>query len=415
MVTPKRPWRRVAACLATSVFLMGSGFTDRPPGPPLKLKFTSPKADQARSTLFTTQWPLTLRMEIPRSVAFISTTEGGKGRRTAWVYSDPDGCLDVSDFRISGPIPYEEGCAGPDEKWVEATNERDDINFAVNNSGTRSDQNGNFVIRELMKDDPFNSATKLLNVQYYIDDNNKAKLVPRPRTGGDIEDGLGWGADDDWPGLVLMSDTGAAKVLDFDLQKPNGTQYIRNMAGLMQEVSSELLDRSHRSSVTGHAQVLAGMFEPVAVFDLSIDPAGPYGGFDFVRSVDGGPVEGFNTDVMLGNNTETTVALLETISPVDIVVRAVVVEGTAPDFIADMDGNGKYTQRDLQMMGFTPISNQTTLKTRLEFEALLSFPVGTINCPHRNLIFLDLDGDGSNGDPNCGGTSSVRRGTRVPR
>ena len=39
--------------------------------------------------------------------------------------------------------------------------------------------------------------------------------------------------------------------------------------------------------------------------------------------------------------------------------------------------------------------------------------VGQLSTP--SLAIGDLDGNGKNGDPNCGGTSSVRRGTRVPR
>ena len=408
---------RFGMTIFTTLFLVG---TTSAASLPLKLEIVAPETN-GRSVLFTTQWPLTLKLEIPTSVAIISTIEGGLGRRSAWVYDDPDGCLDARTFRITGALPFEEGCKGPDEKWVEVTNERDDIDFAgfdKNGKPAGFDKNGNFQIREELKDDAFGSTGDLLlNIQYYLDDKAKAKKMQRPKTGGDFEDGLGWGADDDWPGLVVMSDTGAAKVLDFDLRKPKGMQYIRNMAGLMQGVTSELLDSSGNTTVTGHTQVLAGMFEPVVVVDLNLDPNGPYGGFDFVRSVDGGEPKGFNTDIDIvpNNQNAITSVLLQTVSPVNIGLKTVVVEGTAPDFVADMDGNGQFNQADLVMMGYTPISNEASRKIRLEFDAVINLPADGINCPHRNLIYLDLDGNGDNGDPLCSGTSSSRKSTRVPR
>ena len=55
-------------------------------------------------------------------------------------------------------------------------------------------------------------------------------------------------------------------------------------------------------------------------------------------------------------------AILATYPDVNVTVRAVVVEGQAPDFIDDLDGNGKYTAQDVQLAGYVLLSNEATIQ-----------------------------------------------------
>jgi hypothetical protein len=93
---------------------------------------------------------------------------------------------------------------------------------------------------------------------------------------------------------------------------------------------------------------------------------------------------------------------------VNVTVRAVIVEGQAPSFIDDLDGNGVYTSRDLQLAGYTLLSNQATLQIHAIQNDVLSEFV-PFKCPAA-ILAGDLDGNGLTGySCNTGNARSIRR------
>ncbi len=96
-------------------------------------------------------------------------------------------------------------------------------------------------------------------------------------------------------------------------------------------------------------------------------------------------------------------------------VRAVVVNGEAPDYIHDMNGDGAYTAVDVRMAGYELVTNEVMINLRLVHENLLTEAPDS-KCPPRTLIHTDLDGDLDRGElPECLLTSGSTRGRRVPR
>ncbi len=92
------------------------------------------------------------------------------------------------------------------------------------------------------------------------------------------------------------------------------------------------------------------------------------------------------------------------------------VEGTAPDFITDVNMDGRFTKSDLTLDGYTLLSNVAQYKIR-EIRAH-NIEASEDRCPPTGmLIAKDLDG----GDPVAAGdiyscsTGSARSGRRIPR
>ena len=413
----------IGALIATLVST--NAWADHDHGPPVRLSIDAPNSGHFEGLTTPTGWSLIVRAEAPRSIAIVESPEEPTqpvGRREAIVLTDRDGCIDMRHFPIIRQgIPYQD-CNGPDETFMEFTTERID-NFDLIDSNT-----GNFRVRDLMIDNPF-VAGALLNKPYLRNTAGQIIPVPRPQTGGTPQiggvpnenctlttpqvagcDGFGFWADDDWVGLVIMSDLGAARVFDVDFNRTLGP-VIRNMAGFTNSVSQELLTRRGGSAVVGWMQVIAGMFEPIALIDLDVaDPA-----VDFLRRLESGPVEEFNFVGVPQNDDDVLREISSTYGSYDVDVRAVVVEDIAPSFIRDMNGDGRYTIADLRRMGYRPQSNEARLKLRVELDVLVTDTVTGRTCPPPSLIYRDLDGNGKDGAINCSGTGGAGRIRTVPR
>jgi hypothetical protein len=373
--------------------------------------------------LATTQWPLTFRIETTKAVGFAVKATADERTREALVLRDPDDCLNlaslVEDFLLPAFDPACES-AGEDETYIQVQNEKFDTFELADNVGT-----GNDVIRSRLVDDPY-VAGGLFNTPYLALKQNKIEAVG-PRTGGPASDdpahpeldGYGFGADDDLSGLVLMVDMGGSRIFDTDFNHAPGV--IRNLAGMINTVSVELLDGRRQTAITASMHPLAGVFEPIAVFDMSVTNP-DYAGFDYLQRVDSAPITAFKLmskipleDDPPSEANEFYDELLSTYYPADLVIHAVVVAGEAPDYIHDLNGDGKFSARDVLMAGYELVSNEVSMNLTVTHDNLF-VDSEDIKCLPRTLIFDDLDGDGLSGEPfKCDGKSGSTRSRRVPR
>jgi hypothetical protein len=373
---------------------------------PVQLSVRLPRARGEQSTLTGGNYTIALQLRVPKAVALVDDLVGGE----AIVIKDPDNCIDMSHFSSIGP--FETCPGGPDESFIAFRSERTDqpAQFDV---CTQS-------VRERLVDDEFDASNILnLNKPYLIAGNVSGSggstdgiLVLRPVgafTGGtaaspsDFEDCYGFASDDDVPGLVLMADVGPLRVFDenFDLV---GSR-IRNFAGMLNSVTIELFDRHAGSSIMAFLRVPEFLLEPITLVDRSIaDP-----NVNLMTRRDSGPVQSFTLDPPPGNKTEEIAAILATYPEIHVTVRAVVVEGQAPDFIDDLDGNGRYTARDVEIAGYVLLSNEETFRIHAIHNDVLSEPVPFVECPVA-ILPGDLDGNGLSGySCNTGNARSIKR------
>lgn len=366
-------------------------------GPPVRIRFLTPDGGHFPALTTSTGWALTLRIEAPGAVAIVETAEPNdtpQSRREAIVLTDPDDCLDMSHFPISNAgQPYHPDCGGADETFLEFTTERFD-SFDLPDSNT-----GNFEIRrDWLVDGAPNAAPPLF-------------LVNRPQTGGSLLDGYGFGPDDDLPGLVIMSNLGPARVFDQNFERATPAA-VRNLAGFLNSVAQELSTKRGGSALTAWMHVPAGLFEPVALFDLDI---GPGGNGQYRRRLESGPVESFTFSSFPASDDALLAEIASGVTPYTIDVRALVVEGYAPTVIVDQNGDGRFTAADLKLMGHKVISNEARLRHQIDFDVLLSETLSGRTCPPQTLVFRDLDGNGRAGAIPCSGSGGAARVRGVPR
>lgn len=367
----------------------------------------------------TTQWPLIFRLESRTAVGFVAKKSQNQ-EREALVLTDPDECFNLSSLLDDlMPSVFDPTCPFEDETYIEVQTEKFDTFEEFDNDTT-----GNDAIRARLVDDKF-SDPEPRNTPYLRMFNGSIKEVG-PKTGGrpdpmvskpDELDGYGYGADDDLASFVIMADVGGARVFDENFDLVPGV--LRNMGGFLNTVSGEELDGRGQTAITASMHILAGVFEPIAVIDADIsDPA--LAGFDYAIRVDSGPITGFNVMApfpppMPGAANEFYDELLSQYYPAEIKIRAVAVNGEAPDFIYDLNGDGRYTARDVQLAGFQLLSNEVEVNLTVTHENLLTLSPDS-KCPPRTFIHGDLDGNMSRGMlPECIATSGASRSRRIPR
>jgi hypothetical protein len=372
--------------------------------------------------LTTTQWPLSFKITSRTAVGFVARRVLNE-EREALVLTDPDECFNlnslVDDLLLTS---FDFACAGliEDELYIEVQTEKHDTFGVFDNDTT-----GNSAIRARLIDDKASDPAPR-NTPYLKLFDGKTKAVG-PKTGGrpdsgaskpDELDGYGYGADDDLASLVIMADIGGARVFDENFDLTPGV--IRNMAGFVNTVSAVDLNGRGATTIRANLHVLAGVFEPIAIIDTNVtDPS--LAGFEYALRVDSGPVTGINldedfpTDVVPGGANAFYDELLSQYYPARVKVRAVVVNGEAPDFIYDMNGDGKYTANDVRLAGYKLLTNEVSINLTLTHENLLTEAPDS-KCPPRTLIHSDLDGNLERGDlPECLLTSGSSRARRAPR
>lgn len=372
--------------------------------------------------LSTTQWPLIFRIESRTAVGFVAKKAQAQ-EREALVLTDPDECLHLGSLLEDlMPSVFDPTCSWEDESYIEIQTEKFDSFGQFDNDTT-----GNNVIRDRLVDEKF-SDPEPRNTPYLRMFNGSVKEVG-PKTGGrppppdpmnpnakpDERDGYGYGADDDLASMVLLADVGGARVFDENFDLVPGV--LRNMAGFFNTVSSEDLDGKRQTAITASMHILAGVFEPIAIIDA--DTANSE--FEYAMRVDSGAPVYFNVlepkPVMPspGDTNPFYDELLSQYYPAEVKIRAVLVNGEAPDFVYDMDGDGRIRARDVELAGYQLLSNEVAISLTLTHVNLLTESADA-KCPPRTFIHGDVDGNGARGTlPECTGTSGAARIRRPPR
>lgn len=401
-----------ASLVAASAF--GSGSTD-----PIKLSVSSPKAKGKVGLLQDDGWHLTFRLRSTTAADYFEVRERFEGGSDfdLLVLENPDDCLDLSHANTVGGA-FEAACpGGADETF---------ITFNIDSAATPrfldkgcsppfSDDLTNTPVTDFVSQGgtvPFTEASKS-----YYSSSLFGRLWPSgPNTedASNVVDCYGYGTDEDLPSLVVMANAGGAKVYDTDLTFD--TTRIRNMAGLLTSVGYELLNKRDETAVVANLFVTNGMFEPQVFVDLGATPlagGAPTTNPTFKYQVDEGPL----TTVNLIGSYDTPAllaAIQEKVGPQRTVkLRAAIVEGPAPAFIDDLDGNGKFNAKDLVLAGYRVLSNQTVTTLNLIERDTLRFEEDGYECPS-NLLYTDLDGDGQASFCQDGDGTS-RSAIRVPR
>lgn len=390
--------------------------------PLLRLSTTSPGAGRGGSVIQDAQWALNFKLRSKTAPGFVEIRERLSGRQDfdVLVLSDPDNCLDLTNVDPMITEPFEAGCpGGADETVIRFRQDPFEVPGLIDSTLGGATGGCGFDISSRLADSPAGALPVDQTSKSYAPRPSGSFRAVGPRTGGfsdDAGDCYGYGADDDLYGLVVMADIGGAQIFGTDLVYV--TTRIRNMAGLLSRVGYELLDKRGRAAITADLVVTDGMLEPVIFVDLGpflISGAGSGGYVDpsFSYRIANGPVQ---TVALQG--TFSDAALLDevraaTTLPYTIDIRSVVVEGDAPDFIDDLDGNGVFDRRDLTAAGYTLLSNQSRLRLDVQPREFLRVEQDAFECP-RNLVYTDLDGDGlAFGCDDGDGTS--RSFMRVPR
>jgi len=372
---------------------------------PITLSVDSPRNLGTRGFLLTTGWNLTFKLEVKSAVALVGQPESSSLGRTAFVIRDPDNCLHMGSF-FNTDEPYEE-CSEltEDELWI------------LYNDFDRC---------SALRDDPFDPNEEFLNKPYLV-------VAPYPGFNGSgniqpVLQGVGPTTDSSFgsdcvgygvgllPGLVVMANIGAARVFDINFERPKFPPFgaaIRNMGGFFNELDIEPLGQNNRSVILAQMDV-HNHFEPIVLLDGSLaDNAG-----ESLARLDSGPI--VFSPFPAGPFTAGLIT--------EVTVRAVVVLGAGPDFIIDMDGNDEFTANDLELSGFTLLSNEVQLDVVTQLSTFTGFPIGTDpngecrlftedgDLPPNPFAYLsDLDDNGEAGRALCSAGSAARTGVRIRR
>lgn len=372
------------APLQTSVTAAAKG-APKPP-PLVKLDIEAPRYNPRLplGTMFSSSgWPIIIRADASGDALGIATNAlpplFPAERQTGYVvFADPDGCLELPPPFDSAGTP----CAGfpSDETYMEFTNDVDQAGLA-DNAGNPG--------RRVALAVPADSGRPVFHA--VGDPNGDFVLEPvdvevGPATGENVNDGFGYGADDDFPGLVLLTPVGNGLVLDADFNRP-AYKVERNLAGFLQWVGYEL------SSATQNTVVHAGMIVPyglVAPLMKTDDCIGALGASPPCTEparfrVDGGPLTQIPGATGPGPFTGSYPLVFE--APT-YELRAFIVSGVAPSTLADINHDGVVSARDATLAGYNVISNEEVVRFH---QVHGTFCGGVVNV---NVFFDDVDGNG---------------------
>lgn len=389
---------------------------------PIRLIVESPNTKQQKSeTLqFRAGWPLTFKLRA-RSDFFFAVRSGGPYPElglTSWlVFQDLDGCPFLGGRFMEGegdPCATEE--TPGDEIFVEFT---PDVDFP----GLKDEQGHEGLRVDLTDPDSF------VKFSYEGQDFEFGPAVsafvegilclPGNEIDCDIDDGIGYGPNDDLPSLVLLSNRGVGRVLESELGEfgspatgfdPVDPLQARNLAGLMTSVAYELSDRKLATTITTSINVPRYLFSRLRLVDQCF---GDPNGCTWAQRVDGGPVEILSEEDE-GIGSDSTDPNEESFNIADVELRAFVVQGVAPARVEDCDSNGVINAADARCMGYTRISNEVVIRFRQmgnDIDVCPPNPDPWRGQTLGNWAFIDLDGNGvpfALDCPSGGGRISVR-------
>lgn len=294
------------------------------------------------TTQLTGGWPLVIRATAPGGAATYSLDE--YSGRLAVVASDPSGCFDDLVSSDPGACLSEPAGAVYTSAWIDLDSPgRQDL------STGDSDLIGALV-------DPKGGGP----VFFGLVGGSETSVTAGPHTGGEVRDGYGYGANDDWPQLVLLSNRGVGVVLDEHFDR-GPTEERRNLAALFDWVAYDLADAKGRSAVSSGMTVPYALFSPLIMVDEAIGQPDDTGeaytpGFKF--RIDGGPARN-------GSYGCLHQQYFELLYGAEVELRAFLVSGSAPSVLSDMDADSDVDAADAELSGLQVISSERTVRFRL--------------------------------------------------
>ena len=333
-------------------------------------------------TQMSSGWPITITLRV-REDAPLAAYSGvpsfpGQGQTGYVVLDDPDGCLRVfPSFILPVGCDPTQPLPPPDETYIEFTPDTDMPNVV--------DFSGNDALRPALTN--ANGGGPLL----FRSLNQTGVVEDRPLgpfsgggvdvNGAEIEDGYGIGApDDDLPGLVVVTETGAGLVLDENFNPPP-VMAARNLAGLLSNVTYQLNGVFNRTSITASMVVPRSVFAPFIKVDNCVGNSSTCDQPSLWR-INGGPLQ------TAPNNDEIVKAGYPALfEEQTTLIRIFLVSGTAPAELADENGDGRIDRRDATAAGYTVLSNQAQIRVRqIHGDACFN--------GMRTIIYEDFDGNG---------------------
>lgn len=358
------------------------------PQPLVNLDIEAPKyhPDLPLGIMFSSGWPIVFKAVTRDDALGIAMdaqpSEFPTSEETGYVvFSDPDGCLALPEPFIVGydnpaapspdnPCPVydpdpdnDPGTPPPppprpasDETYLEFGNDVDQVGVL--------DGSGNPGRSAALASPAHSGEPSFFSAGDPDNDEVLDQVVVQvgPGTGGSVADGVGYGADDDLPGLVLLVPHGVGLVLDQDFNRP-AVKEQRNLAGFLNWTGYEL-----RSAV-GSTVIHAGMVLPYGLVAPLMQTDDCVGGtaatptcteVERIR-VDGGPIVAAPTlqglPGLQGNYPEIFGAQTYEL-------RAFLVSGVAPSTLADLNGDGKVSARDAVLAGYNVISDEAVALLR---------------------------------------------------
>jgi hypothetical protein len=351
----------------------------QPPPPLINLEIEAPSynpnKDPARPLQFSAGWPIVFKMTANQSLGIalnIEPPEFPLENVTGYVIvSDQDGCLDL-------PPPFVQGvpCQSSDDVYLEFTPDVDRAGMQDEFIGGNPSGNPG---RRLALADLAQSASPVFTAY------GAAPTRVGPRTGDQVDDGYGFGADDDLPGLVVLSANGNGLVLDADFNRP-ADGALRNLAGFLNWVSYELRAANGKTTVHAGMNVTQNLIAPLVLADDCVGTfADPNSAF--CDSLPRYRLNGSPLVLEAPANSE----LIQNVYPplanaISYRIRAFVVSGVAPSELGDEDGDGDVDAADATAAGYTVISDEESVTVR-------RYVAGTC-AGEANYFFGDIDGNG---------------------
>lgn len=402
----------VAACI-TPLAASGGGSKPAPAAtPPVQLKILSPayKSDKPLGIMYESGTTLEFEATIAGPSLGIATNRPSSYIGyfdVGWiVFKDPDNCLEIALSAV--PMELQRSCLTAlypqippgstdmspivaDETYLQFSNDNDQAGVPDHNSP------GSPLGDPLLSGEPefMVLSRDFKGGLHGISDPPAPVSTPiGPYTGDSVDDGYGYGADDDFPGLVVLSARGVGLVYaDADGFPGTKTSSLTpvspraqwNLAGFLNSVGYELKSINGKTVIHASMNLQHGLIAPIIALDNCI---GVYDGGSFCDTdqhryrVDGGPVQ----TVAGGRSAHDLWGAL--FPSLTYEVRAFVVSGTAPSQLADLNNDGKVTAADAKIAGYTVISDEAVTRFR-QVSGFICFE-NTLT----TIFGLDLDGNG---------------------
>lgn len=382
---------------------------------PVALNIDAPNSNGDIVWLSESGWGLNIKMVIKAEdmLGYATNPNWPTRNDTGFlVIEDPDGCPWMDDPEWRGPLPPA-GCeddidpitgqvtAVEDETYIEFRPDVDDSGMP-DNRGDAEEQDALDEAGPQPLLSPGSSGPEFTKF------NPGDGCIPKtddpdchqfgPPTGGEINDGWGYGSDDDLVGLFIYTEVGTGLLYDepdFVQSVPRG---VRNLAGMINSVTYDLSDITKTNSkeagqkgkptvieeeearIWAHLNVPGQLVRNIIQYDACTGNPSECTGDELWR-IDGGP-----TVVSPENFTRREAASAWLLENTVFTVHAFLVSGHAPDWLQDTDGDGDYTD-DAEAAGYTVISNVDSVDL-IQLSRKVCFGGGG------SAMYFDLDGNG---------------------